>query len=86
MTQRDLIAMTTQEKIEALLSGRTQVHWEVASECFKVWRGKGFTYRTLQAWQTMEMFPSVLEGAQRWYDPYAVWAWWIEMFGTAKAG
>ncbi len=41
------------------------VQWEAVNAYFKAHRGRGFTYRTLQAWQTMEGFPCVQEGRGR---------------------
>lgn len=58
--------------------------WRGLSEYFRLHRGRGLTYRTVQAWQTQGM-PFIKEGGRYWYDPVAVFAWWTTHFAARRA-
>jgi len=71
-------------EITVILNGRTVVPWKDLCACFKVYRGYGFSYHTLQEWQTMEGFPCVYEGGRYLYSPERVWRWYLECFGSVE--
>ena len=64
--------MTT---IEEIINGRELISWHDLSECFRVARGIGLTFRTIQAWQADKM-PYIQDGRCLLFSWPEVWAWY----------
>ena len=65
--------------IEDIIAGRDLISWRILGECFRVARGAGLTYRTIQAWQAKGM-PHVHDGRYILYSWPEVWAWYKVYF------
>jgi len=61
------------------------IDWKALSIQFKAFRGRGVSYHTIQAWQTMGM-PHIQEGRFIFYIWDDCREWYLERFSVRKAG
>lgn len=66
--------------IEDVHSGRYLIDWKSLSNCFRIARGRGISYRTLQGWRALKMPGTFKSGKSTLYCWPVIWEWYLRQF------